>query len=242
MIVLVKKLSCSKNISYNLNKLALADANEKRDWRTDADFAHVLIRMARELYAKDDFGLELEQTTYALDSMTINLCLSLFPWARFRKRKGAVKLHTLMDFARQYFLFYLYYRRSNTLRYNYVTIIDKLILESVGFYIMDQGYIDFGRLYRFTQNVAFFVTHAKKNLDYSRRSYRHIDPSTGLRSDQTILLKGPKTSQIHPDPLRQISYFDLERHIFWGIKCKTALKTCIGEKNFRSNNIFSPVP
>jgi hypothetical protein len=147
--------------------LALADSNEKRDWRTDADFAHVLIRMDRELYAKDDFGLELEQMTYALDSMMIDLCLSLFPWAHFRKRKGAVRLHTLMDLRGSISCFICITEGQ----IHYLTIIDKLILEPSAFYIMDQGYIDFGRINRFTQNMAFFVTHAKKNLDYSRSFY-----------------------------------------------------------------------
>ena len=193
-------------IRGNVSRSTLADANEKRDWRIYADFAHVLIRMARKLYAKDDFGLELEQTTYALDSTTIDLCLSLFPWARFRKHKGAIKLHTLMDLRGNIPCFIC----ISEGKIHDVTILDQLVLEPAAFYIMDRGYIDFGRLYGLTQNMAFFVTRAKKNLDYSRRSYRPINPSTGLRSDQTILLKGVKTSQLYPDPLRRISYFDAE--------------------------------
>ena len=193
-------------IRGNVFRSTLADANEKRDWRIYADFAHVLIRMARKLYAKDDFGLELEQTTYALDSTTIDLCLSLFPWARFRKHKGAIKLHTLMDLRGNIPCFIC----ISEGKIHDVTILDQLVLEPAAFYIMDRGYIDFGRLYGLTQNMAFFVTRAKKNLDYSRRFYRPINPSTGLRSDQTILLKGVKTSQLYPDPLRRISYFDAE--------------------------------
>lgn len=193
-------------IRGNVSRSTLADANEKRDWRIYADFAHVLIHMARKLYAKDDFGLELEQTTYALDSTTIDLCLSLFPWARFRKHKGAIKLHTLMDLRGNIPCFIC----ISEGKIHDVTILDQLVLEPAAFYIMDRGYIDFGRLYGLTQNMAFFVTRAKKNLDYSRRSYRPINPSTGLRSDQTILLKGAKTSQLYPDPLRRISYFDAE--------------------------------
>jgi len=188
------------------SRSTLADANEKRDWRIYADFAHVLIRIARALYANEDFGLELQQTIYALDSTTIDLCLSLFPWARFRKRKGAIKLHTLMDL------------RGSIPSFIYIThgkihdtaILNQLVLEPAAFYIMDRGYIDFGQLYRFTQQAAFFVIRAKKNLDYSRRSYRPVDLSTGLRSDQMIVLSGPKTSKLYPDPLRRIRYFDAE--------------------------------
>jgi hypothetical protein len=171
-----------------------------------ADFAHVLIRIARQLYANEDFGLELEQTAYVLDSTTIDLCLSLFPWAHFRKRKGAIKLHTLMDL-RGAIPCFICITEGTT---HDVTILDQLIFEPTAFYIMDRGYIDFGRLYRLSQNKAFFVTRAKKNLDYQRRSYRPVDPPTGLRSDQTIVLRGPKTSQLYPDPLRRISYFDTE--------------------------------
>jgi hypothetical protein len=193
-------------IRGNVSRSTLADANEKRNWRIYADFAHVLIRTARQLYANEDFGLELEQTTYILDSTTIDLCLSLFPWAHFRKRKGAIKLHTLMDL-RGSIPCFICITEGTT---HDVTILDQLIFEPTAFYIMDRGYIDFGRLYRLTQNRAFFIIRAKKNLDYQRRAYRSVDPSTGLRSDQTILLRGPKTSQIYPDPLRRITYFDAE--------------------------------
>jgi hypothetical protein len=193
-------------IRGNVSRSTLADANEKRDWRIHADFAHGLIRTARQLYANEDFGLELEQTTYVLDSTTIDLCLSLFPWAHFRKRKGAIKLHTLMDLRGAIPCFICI---TEGIIHD-VTILDQLIFEPTAFYIMDRGYIDFGRLYRLSQNRAFFVIRAKKNLDYQRRAYRPVDPSTGLRSDQTIVLQGPKTSQIYPDPLRRISYFDVE--------------------------------
>ena len=188
------------------SRSTLADANEKRDWRIYADFAHVLIRTARALYVTEDFGLELQQTTYALDSTTIDLCLSLFPWAHFRKHKGAIKLHTLMDLCGNIPSFI----DITHGKIHDITILNQLVLEPGAFYIMDRGYIDFGQLYRFTQESAFFVIRAKKNLDYSRRSYRPIDPSTGLRSDQTIVLTGPKTSKLYPDPLRRITYFDVE--------------------------------
>lgn len=193
-------------IRGNTSRSTLADANEKRDWRIYADFAHVLIRTARQLYANEDFGLELEQTTYVMDSTTIDLCLSLFPWAHFRKRKGAIKLHTLMDLRGAIPCFICITKGAT----HDVTILDQLLFEPTAFYIMDRGYIDFGRLYRLSQNRAFFIIRSKKNLDYQRRSYRPVDPSTGLRSDQTIVLQGPKTSQIYPDPLRRITYFDAE--------------------------------
>ena len=195
-------------IRGKVSRSTLADANEKRDWRIYADFAHVLIGMARELYADEDFGLQITQAAYALDSTTIDLCLSLFPWASFRQHKGAIKLHTEMDLRGSIPCVI----RITHGKVHDVTFLDQLILEPAAFYIMDRGYIDFARLYRFTQNMAFFVTRAKSNLDYIRRSSHSIDSGTGLRSDQTILLKGPKTSLLYPDPLRRISFFDIENH------------------------------
>jgi len=191
-----------------VSRSTLADANEKRDWPIYADFAHVLIRMARQLYAKEDFGLQITQAAYALDSTTIDLCLSLFPWASFRQHKGAIKLHTEMDLRGSIPCVI----RITHGKVHDVTFLDQLVLEPAAFYMMDRGYIDFARLYRFTQNMAFFVTRAKSNLDYIRRSSHSIDPGTGLRSDQIILLRGPKTSQFYPDPLRRISFFDIENH------------------------------
>jgi len=191
------------------NKIArstLAEANEHRDWRIYADFAQVLIQRARHLYAKDDFGVVLDQAAYVLDSTTIDLCLSLFPWAHFRKHKGAIKMHTLMDLHGNIPCFI----RITEGNVHDVNLLDQLFLEPGSFYIFDRGYIDFARLYMFTQNVAFFIIRAKRNLDCTRRTYRSVDKSTGLRSDQTILLKGPQTSQDYPDPLRRISYFDAE--------------------------------
>jgi len=195
-------------IRSRVSRSTLADANEKRDWRIYADFAHVLIGMARELYADEDFGLQLNQIAYALDSTTIDLCLSLFPWASFRQHKGAIKLHTEMDLRGSIPCVI----RITHGKIHDVTFLDQLVLEPAAFYIMDRGYIDFARLYRFTQHMAFFVTRAKSNLDYIRRSSHAVDPGTGLRSDQTILLRGPKTSQFYPDPLRRISFFDIEKH------------------------------
>lgn len=184
----------------------LAKANERRDWRIYADFAQVLIAHARRLYAADGFGVELEHTAYALDSTTIDLCLALFPWARFRRHKGAVKLHTLVDLRGNIPCFV----RITHGKTHDVTVLDSLVIEPGSFYIMDRGYVDFGRLYRFTQSLAFFVTRSKSNLDYSRRSYQPVDKATGLRSDQRIILNGPKTSLAYPDTLRRISYCDPE--------------------------------
>ena len=191
-------------IQGNVSKSTLADANEKRDWRIYAEFAQVLIRQARKLYAQDDFGVQLEETAYVFDSSTIDLCLSLFPWARFRRRKAAIKLHTLMDLRGNIPCFI----RITEGKTHDVNVLDELVLEPGAFYIMDRGYIDFARLYTFTQQAAFFVIRAKRNLDYTRRSSLAVDKTTGLRSDQTIVLHGPKTSTDYPDTLRRISYLD----------------------------------
>ena len=173
---------------------ALADANENRDWRIYADFAQVLIGHARKLYSQDDFGVQLEETAYVFDSSTIDLCLSLFPWARFRQRKAAIKLHTLMDLRGNIPCFI----RITEGKTHDVGLLDELILEPDAFYIMDCGYIDFARLHTFTQQAAFFVIRAKRNLDYTRRRSRPVDKSTGLRSDQTIVLHGPGTHKTTP--------------------------------------------
>jgi hypothetical protein len=184
----------------------LADANEHRDWRIYADFAQILIARARRLYTAKGFGVELEQTAYALDSTTIDLCLALFPWARFRRRKGAVKLHTLLDLRGNIPCFV----RITHGKVHDVTALDAVPIEAGAFYVMDRGYLDFARLRRFALGLAFFVIRGKKNLDYSRRAYRRVDKTTGLRSDQTIVLKGPKTSKAYPEPLRRIAYCDPE--------------------------------
>jgi hypothetical protein len=182
----------------------LADANEKHDWRIFADFAQILIAEASTLYADEDFGVELRQAAYALDSTTIDLCLSLFPWAKFRKTKAAIKLHTLLDL------------RGNVPslviitsgKVHDVTILDELIFDAGAFYIMDRGYLDFLRLHRIQASSAFFVTRAKRNLQCRRRYSRPADKSTGLRFDQTIVLTGYYSHQQYPDPLRRIGYFD----------------------------------
>ena len=181
----------------------LAKANERRDWRIYGDLAGVLIARARELYAQDSFALDLEQTVYAFDSTTIDLCLSLFPWAKFRRRKSAVKLHTLIDLRGNIPCFI--HISSGSMAD--VRSLDLLPIEAGSFYVMDRGYIDFARLYRFTQELAFFVTRAKREMDFTRQAYRQVDKSTGLRSDQTIVLSGPKSCERYPVPLRRISYY-----------------------------------
>ena len=189
-----------------VSRSTLADANRAHDWRIFADFAQVLIGRARKLYADEPFGVELEQTVYALDSTTIDLCLSLFPWARFRRRKGAVKLHTLLDLHGNIPTFV----RITHGKTHDVTVLDHLPIEPGAFYVLDRGYVDFRRLHRFTTSSAFFVTRAKRGLDFTRRARRRVDKTTGLRSDQTIVLVGPKTSRLYPDPLRRVVFYDAE--------------------------------
>jgi hypothetical protein len=191
-------------IRGRISRNTLARANERRDWRIYADFALVLIGIARRLYADEEFDVKLKQTAYAFDSTTIDLCLSLFPWARFRRRKAAIKLHTLMDL-RGCIPSFIRITEGKT---HDVNILDELILEPGAFYIMDRGYIDFKRLYLFQQERAFFIIRAKRNLDYRRSSSRPVKKSTGLRCDQTIVLKGPRSSREYPEPLRRISYCD----------------------------------
>ena len=184
----------------------LADANEKRDWRIWADLAQVLIGRARRLYRHDSFGVDLDETAYAFDSTTIDLCLKLFPWAHFRRRKAAVKLHTLIDLRGSIpsFILITHGKVSD------VRSLDALPLEPGAFYVFDRGYTDFERLYRFTHATAFFVTRAKRDLDFRCYESRPVDKSTGLRCDQIIRLQGPLTSQRYPVVLRRIAYIDLE--------------------------------
>ena len=189
-----------------VSRSTLADANRAHDWRIFADLAQVLIGRARKLYVTEPFGVELEHTAYAFDSTTIDLCLSLFPWARFRRHKGAVKLHTLLDLRGNIPCFV----RISHGKTADVTTLDHLPIEPGAFYMLDRGYVDFGRLYRFKTCSAFFVTRAKRGLDFTRRARRAVDKTTGLRSDQTIVLAGPKTSRLYPDPLRRIVFYDAE--------------------------------
>jgi hypothetical protein len=189
-----------------ISRSTLADANGTHDWRIFAEFAHVLIHRARALYARDALAVMLDQTVYALDSTTIDLCLKLFPWARFRRRKGAVKLHTLIDL-RGNIPTFVHVSHGKTPD---VTVLDQLPLERGAFYVMDRGYIDFARLYRFTQHGAFFITRGKKTLDYALRTRRPVDKAAGLRCDQTIVLMGPKSSQRYPIELRRVAFYDVE--------------------------------
>lgn len=193
-------------IRGNVSRTTLAKANESRDWRIYADLAQILINKARTLYANEDFGMQLNREVYALDSTTIDLCLSLFPWAKFRKHKAAVKVHTLMDLKGSIPTFI----RITDGKVHDVNILDDLVLEPGAIYVMDRGYLDFARLFTFTQSLSTFVTRAKINFDYSRLCYRQIDKTTGLRCDQTIRLNGFYASQDYPAVLRRVGYFDIE--------------------------------
>ena len=193
-------------IRGRVSRNTLAHANEHRDWRIYADFAQVLIHQARSLYADDDFGVELEETVYALDTTTIDLCLSLFPWAKFQKLKAAVKLHTALDLRGSIPTFI---KITDGKIYD-TCILDELIPEPGCFYIMDRGYFDLARLYTLNLFKAFFVIRGKSNLQF-RRIYSHpVDKSTGLRCDQTIALTGVKSSQRYPDKLRRVRIFDAD--------------------------------
>ena len=191
-------------IRGRVSRNTLAHANSTRDWRIYADFAHLLIKQARELYLNDDFGLALEQTVYALDATTIDLCLSLFPWAYFRKRKGAVKLHTLLDL------------RGNIPTVIIIThglihdvhLLDQLTFEPGAFYVMDRAYLDFPRLHRLHLSSAFFVTRAKKRFDCRRLYSQPVDRASGVMCDQLVVLVNPIPRQGYPEKLRRIRYFD----------------------------------
>ena len=184
----------------------LADANRERDWRIYYDLAQLLIRRARLLYANEPTGLDLKQTAYALDSTTIDLCLNLFPWAHFRRTKGAVKLHTLLDLRGSIpaFISISHGKKAD------VNILDDLILEPGSFYVMDRGYVDFRRLYCFVLAAAFFVTRSKSGLQFNRLESRPVDLSTGVRSDQIVWLRNLSSIQHYPDKLRRIHYVDDE--------------------------------
>jgi len=186
----------------------LADANESRDWRIFADFAQVLIAIARPLYAHDPLGIDLDQSLYALDSTTIDLCLSLFPWAKFRQHKAAVKMHTLLDLHGNIPTFI----RITDGKVHDVNILDEIFPEAGAFYVMDRGYIDFERLYVFTLCAAFFVVRTKENILLQRRYSHPVDRGTGVRSDQTVILSAIESAKAYPDPLRRIVYFDAENN------------------------------
>jgi len=187
-------------------RTTLADANESRDCRIFADFAQVLIGIARPLYANDPIGVDLDQSLYALDSTTIDLCLALFPWARFRKHKAAVKMHTLLDLHGNIPTFI----RISDGKLHDVNVLDHIPIEAGAFYVMDRGYLDFERLYRFTLSSAFFVTRTKENVLLQRRYSHLVDQNTGVRSDQTVILATIGSATVYPDPLRRVSYVDSE--------------------------------
>ncbi len=182
----------------------LADANERRDWRIYQDFALSLIQTARKLYAQDGFGVELTNTVYALDSTTIDLCLALFPWARFRQTKGAVKLHTLLDLRGSIPSFI----HISDGKLHDVNLLDQIAFEAGSFYIMDRGYIDFARLHGLHQAQSFFVVRAKSNLQFRRVYSRPVAKETGLRCDQTIQLAGRKSQRDYPGHLRPVKFYD----------------------------------
>jgi hypothetical protein len=184
----------------------LADANDMHDWRIYADFAQVLIRIARPLYASDPIGVDLDQSLYALDSTTIDLCLSLFPWARFRKHKAAVKMHTLLDLHGNIPTFL----RITDGTVHDVNILDEILPEAGAFYVMDRGYIDFERLYIFTLCSAFFVVRTKENILLQRRYSHPVDKKTGVQSDQTVILTAIDSAKAYPDALRRVSYYHVE--------------------------------
>ena len=193
-------------IRGNIAKSTLADANEQRDCRIYADFAISLIQTARSLYASDSFAVELEQTVYALDTTTIDLCLSVFPWARFRQTKAAVKMHTLLDLRGNIPTFI----HISDGKMHEVNVLDILIPEAGSFYIMDRGFTDFARWFTLHQAQAFFVIRGKSNLTFRRVYSRAVDKATGLRCDQTIALTSIKASHDYPQHLRRIKFYDAE--------------------------------
>lgn len=200
-------------IRSSIAKSTLADANNQRDWRIFADFAQVLINIARPLYAHEDIGAELDEIVYALDSTTIDLCLTLFPWAKFRAHKAAVKMHTLLDI-RGPIPSCIWITDGKT---HDVNILDVLEPEPGAVYLMDRGYIDFKRLHYFTENKASFITRSKSNMKF-RRMYSH--PSNikqGILSDQTIMLAGVDSQTDYPDKLRRIHFYDADRtkHLYF---------------------------
>jgi hypothetical protein len=185
----------------------LAHANHQRDWRIYADFAQILIQRAKQLYLGDDLGLDLDATVYALDATTIDLCLSLFPWAKFRRAKGAVKLHTLLNLQGNIPEFIL----ISDGKLHDVNVLDHLVPMPGAYYVMDRGYLDFERLYVLHQAKSFFVTRSKRNFNFSRRYSHEVDKSTGVQCDQTVVLETYYSAQSYPEPLRRIRYYDAER-------------------------------
>lgn len=200
----MKKKTYHAGIKGKVSLSTLADANEKRDWRIYRDFAMTLIDQARELYSKDDFGLQLEETAFALDSSTIDLCLSVFPWARFRSTKSGIKLHTLLDLRGNIPSFV----SVTDAKVHDVNILDVIIPEPGAIYIMDRAYLDFSKLWEMSIRLAYFILRAKTNTKLRRLYSASIDKTTGILCDQTVLLIGKDTSESYPDKLRRIKYHD----------------------------------
>jgi hypothetical protein len=194
-------------IRGKVSRNTLANANQVRDWRIYVDFAHVVIAQARSLYANDDFGFELEQAVYAFDATTIDLCLSLFPWAKFRQRKGAIKLHTLLDL-RGSIPTLIYITQGKT---HEVNLLDDLLVEPGAIYIFDRGYLDFSRLYKIHQCGAFFIIRAKSNFRFRRIYSQPVDKTKGVQADQIIKLRGFYARKDYPERLRRIRYLDPEK-------------------------------
>jgi hypothetical protein len=208
-------------IRAQVSRNTLANANKVRDWRIYADVAQHLIQIARKLYIEDEFDLELQNTVYALDSTTIDLCLAIFPWANFRKTKGAIKLHTLLDLRGNIPTFI----HISDGKLHDVNVLDILPIETGSFYVMDRGYVDFRRLYVFSQMSAFFVVRAKSNLQCDRIYSHQVDRTTGLICDQSVLLTGYYQANNYPEKLRRVKYKDPE-----------SLKTYV----FLTNNFVLP--
>jgi len=194
-------------IRGQVSRSTLADANESRDWRIYADFAQLLIDQARKLYRKEDFGVQLNETVYALDSSTIDLCLSLFPWARFRKTKAGIKLHTLLDLRGSIPSFIA----ITEAKLHDINILDELVPEPGAIYVMDRGYLDFERLYALHQAPAFFVIRSKSNTDLRRIYSNPVDKDSGVLCDQIVVLGGFYTHQGYPEKLRRIKFYDAQR-------------------------------
>lgn len=195
-------------IRGKVSRNTLAHANHVRDWRIYADFAQTLIKKARALYLKDSFGIELDQTAYALDATTIDLCLTLFPWAEFRKHKGAVKLHTLLDLRGSIpTIIFVTHGKVHE-----VNILDEIPIETGAFYIVDRGYLDFARLYKVHQAAAFFIIRAKSNFRFKRLYSQNVDKATGLQCDQTVSLVGHYAKKDYPERLRRIRFYDAQQN------------------------------
>jgi hypothetical protein len=191
-------------IRSKVSRNTIAHANETRDWRIYADFAQVLIKIARELYAEEDFGLELDQTVYAFDSTILDLCLSVFPWAKFRNGKAGIKLHTLLDLQGNIPVII----RITPAKIHDVKILDDLLFEAGAIYVFDRAYVDFARLYRIHQSRAFFLSRAKSNFVFKRLYSQPVDKSTGVRADQIIMATGFYSLKDYPEKLRRVRYFD----------------------------------